>query len=848
MGKHDELDASRAQAFAWRVYRPGEPFEPPEIEPDPEIDPPDEDAGDASALPSLEAFRRDAVDACAALAAGVDRAWMVAEPAQQAAAVSELLRRAGALGISLTAIHDRPLQSVRLVRLAVRIGERLTAADREAACQSLPWLDYSHPEVADLLVEVAEAADRRLAGSLLIALHTSDVGPRLGRVRDLSARLARILDDGPSWDARVIAVGWLHEAAERSAIPALRRALRFPHLELRWRALWILRERFEASIEPDDVVFLLEDAVIHPYPDEFATEQLARAHCYHPGDLLDAITRLRPPRGEAPLRRILEGSCVHAGYRHRGLDAAWALRALAAGYPDRAAREVDRRFESADARDRVAAVEAAVHLPDAAAWPRLLRGAADGAPSVSGRARKLWLDRRGETCPAGELDGLLVELLPARASDRLCARLTALRVGSAEARQALAEVLLGEAPDREALALLLFALDDEDLWGIPRRPGLPDGRIEWCRELVARFGLPAIEGLCALAARRLYGRLGWLYGLNALLDAPLARALPEGSLDPLRRLALRAVDAGVDDVWEAWSILARTGAPPAFYARAWAVAFDRGVDEAIRDGATRALVAWPRDDPRADADVLQALSSSLAEGDLDRFARAAEIGLGRHTPAVAARVARAVRELSSRPFSPALCRALAGAAQHLRGAHRLPDAWLVEALSRPESCAFGVALELVHGDGDVAPPVRRALRGALGSPARGGAAAAEAAQAMLDRHLIGPHNRQLGPIFEAAPPAARGALLTAFIHRKVPLEAVWPSVAALLTSADPAITAPFEEDLCRLPWRRLGPRILELAPRVVAPGIRGTIDLYLERRTEADLYWQDPREERRRAR
>src|SRR6185295_14161701 len=111
MGKHDELDASRAQAFAWRVYRPGEPFEPPEIEVERELDPPDEAADDEAALPGLEAFRRDAVNACAALAAGVDRAWTVAEPAQQAAAVSDLLRRAGALGSSLSAIQDRPLQS-----------------------------------------------------------------------------------------------------------------------------------------------------------------------------------------------------------------------------------------------------------------------------------------------------------------------------------------------------------------------------------------------------------------------------------------------------------------------------------------------------------------------------------------------------------------------------------------------------------------------------------------------------------------------------------------------------------------------------------------------------------------
>ena len=121
-----------------------------------------------------------------------------------------------------------------------------------------------------------------------------------------------------------------------------------------------------------------------------------------------------------------------------------------------------------------------------------------------------------------------------------------------------------------------------------------------------------------------------------------------------------------------------------------------------------------------------------------------------------------------------------------------------------ERRSFARAAELVHLS---QPALSRSIQ------------AAEAALAMLSLRLIGPRNPRLAPIFAAAPLEERAPLLCAFIHREVPFEPVWPAVVPLLTSADPAITARFEEDLCLLPWRRLGPRYRQAAA-VIAIALR----------------------------
>ncbi len=525
MGNNDELDRSRALQFAWRTTVPALVEEPSVEEAAPLSDllaasmeeGDDDDAGGGAHVD--EAFRERAREACQLLADGIARVWATADLARQAEATAALVRHAAELGLSAGAMNSHPLESVRLLRLVARHRERLPPDALEASRAASMWLDFGHPEIAELVIDLARAGDRSMALSLMLAFGFGEDRVPMPQPPSFGARLGAIIDDGPTWSARSVALRSVGYAEGTAFVPAIRRALRAPHAVVRWVALSTLERDFADAVREEDVLFLLEDAVLHPLPSDLERlEDVARALAYYPDLVGQAAARLRPRGGEAPLLRIISYDCVEQGFRW-SLDASWAIGVLAAAYPDRAAPLIDLHLADPSTSRRAAAARAAGHLPADQARSRLLRAASDRAPAVSEPARAHWTRLFGTRCPDDELTPFR-GLLDGPPSDRLLARVLGLR-GPVEARRKLVSVLLAEAPDPEALVGLVIALSDLDAFDNLQTEGMPQGATAGSSPSPAASGARGVDALCALIAR--YGNepnFGWFRPL----DEAIARA------------------------------------------------------------------------------------------------------------------------------------------------------------------------------------------------------------------------------------------------------------------------------------------------------------------------------------
>ena len=175
-----------------------------------------------------------------------------------------------------------------------------------------------------------------------------------------------------------------------------------------------------------------------------------------------------------------------------------------------------------------------------------------------------------------DLAGLDVAVLDGVApSEALRGRLQMLRGSSDEARLAMAEVLLREAPDRQALALLLFALADDGLGVRVARHRLPQTRDAWCKRLIARFGRAATVGLCALARRYPGGRRA--------AGSTRSRASCTSAGPPFRGVTGTLLRAFAEEQLEdpaarapAVAVLVKTGASPSLLPRLWQLLRQRG--------------------------------------------------------------------------------------------------------------------------------------------------------------------------------------------------------------------------------------------------------------------------------
>ena len=230
------------------------------------------------------------------------------------------------------------------------------------------------------------------------------------------------------------------------------------------RALAVLLLSFSPSaLSEEDLQFLIADLFVHPPLLMHGSMILTRSDFFDYADtLMQAIALLRPPGAAESLLRIVKARDIPRALYRGPCSDRWALSALAAAYPEQALDHVDRYLAQSSAHSRWAGVAAAMRLPEPLARPRLFRAARDAAPLVATRARRAWeqiyevpfdpgLGLDGAPVAGIHVElGPLAELLDGPPSDLLPSRLAILRGESDEARQAMIEVLLHEAPSRAA--------------------------------------------------------------------------------------------------------------------------------------------------------------------------------------------------------------------------------------------------------------------------------------------------------------------------------------------------------------------------------------------------------------
>jgi hypothetical protein len=823
MARRDEIDANLAKHFAWTFALP---HKNKTVEVDDKLRAAAEAAAAEPAVvhappppereETAEAIAERSRAACKPLAEAVAEAWtMTAEP-ERLAALKRCLSRAHRLGIEIMGMQSWPVEAVRLLRMLAQHGGRLNRAQRERAASVASLMPLDHPDTADLLVDIARAGDGALADALFA---DEEWVPEVGSEPALVARLADIVDEGPTHASRAVAIELITRFEGRGlAAPALRRALRLPSFAVRARALRALAESQPGALPPDDLVQVLRDLVAHAPPDPYGGDEREEDERIFADAVLAALEHIRPDdAGEALL------DWIDVEHDALWLDAGWATEALAVGFPETGAVMADHWLRCARAHDRVKALPALERLPDELAKPRLRLAAADPSVAVREVARRQWLQRFGQTFPMSVEEDLVGGLLlHGPQSDRFASRLAVMHGRVADARRAMARVLVSEAPDREALVLLLQLVGDDAESSEPASPGRDGG---WAVTLVEQFGVAGIEGLCALAVRFPEPEsFGWLRRLGDLVQKGVVAPKDVG---PLRELAARHVlseDSGqVDD---ALRLLTLVGAPAELLGRVMALALG---DELGSWEARKLIVAWP--ERSCDARLSSEMALALAERDWARLENAAWMALGRHSVAarvIASRVLEVVEEDEGALGAAVTC------ARGLREQGALDDEWARRALTRPESPLFLVATRAWRGS----LTIRASLEAALTSPARRGASAAEAAVALLAcEPPLSPRDRRLASVLAASPAPERAELVAMMVVRGAAFAHVAAHLEPLFTSADEEVTRPMRGLLSWLKSPKLEGILRQMLPRVVDPDLRAEIEEQLGE--EPGSYWAE---------
>ena len=324
------------------------------------------------------------------ISALTDKAWSLSRSADSDAAelTERLIAQATESPFLMTALSvAHPLQTVRLLRLALRYYQTLgESAHSQMLALCLP-AHLTHPETTELLIEVAQAGDQDFGHWLGFPLsadsHDDDQPEPMTFLEysHLTPRLCEIIDnEQSSWESRELATEWLLLSCTIAALPTLRRALRVPHLGVRWRALAVLLHSFSpCELSVADLQFLIADLFEHPPPMMRGTLALTRKGLTdYPDCLTQAIARLRPPDTVDSLLRIIRAEDTPRALYRGSCGDRWALSALAAAYPERALEHIDSYLQRSSSHSRYYAIDAVVQLPEALARPRLFRAAMDG--------------------------------------------------------------------------------------------------------------------------------------------------------------------------------------------------------------------------------------------------------------------------------------------------------------------------------------------------------------------------------------------------------------------------------------------------------------------------------------
>jgi hypothetical protein len=807
MHRRDQIDAKLAKHFAWSFAPPGETASvterlrvaaAAEAEERPQRvhvpQPVDEQA-------VAEANAR-AVEACQSLAAAIAEAWDMADADACQRATKRLLVRADRLGFELTGLQEWPVLGVRLARLLVRHTAQMTRRQRERSQRVASLIPLEGPEAADLLVEIARAGDRAMADAVF---SEDDWVPEVGDEERLVARLADVVDEGPTHASRVAAVEIIGRfECREAAVAALRRALRLPSFAVRARALQALASSSPCAVTSEDLVMVLRDLVAHAPPDALTEEEHEENERTFADAVLEALQHVRPDDAAEALL-----DWIDAEYDAIWLDAGWATEALAVAFPETSAAMVDHWLSCSQSYQRTKALAALARLPDEMAIPRLQLASGDPAACVRDVARQQWLQRFGQACPVG-VEGLVgARLLQGAPGEWFSAGLAVMQGRVAEARQAMARALLAKAPDREALVLLLQLLGDDAESGEPLASHKEGGL---GAAIVERFGAIGVEGLCAVAERFPEPEsFGWMRRLGDLVERG---AVAREHMAPLRALAATRVssdDAGQLD--DSLRLLELVGAPADLLDRVLALGLD---DDLGAWPARKLIVAWP--DRGIDARLASEMAMALADRSWARLQNAAWMALGRGAPAasvIAQRVLEVAEEDEEATEAAVEC------ARGLRAHGRLDDAWALSVLARPHSALFAVVARAWRKSG----VVRDALELALGSGARAGASAAEAAAALLDSEpALSARDKRLPGVLAGSPPPQRAALVFAMCVRGAPLGAVSSHLESLLTSQDARVTSALVGVALWLKSSKAHALLRSVLPRVVDAELRADIE------------------------
>jgi hypothetical protein len=822
---HDSLDAALAKHFAWwfawpweipsfedrlraaaaRLAEPAEEDRAPASDVDvPETDSP---AQNALALPAepraADGKPTRARATCRAFAMAVNEVWALPDPETSLLATKRLLGRADRLGVEIIEMQEQPLEAVRLLRLFVRHGPRLSRRQRERAAAVASLVPLDRADAIDLAVEMAAMGDRAISSALL-----SDEAwvPSTFDVANLVARLANVVDAGPTHVARRVAIDLLARIEHREgAAPALRRALSLPSFSVRSRALHALAMASPSAIAPADIVHVLRDLVVHPPPDLIEDDDDGDDERLMADAVLTGLAKVRVPDAEEALLDLID-----AELETLWLDAAWATEALAVAFPKTAAAMVDHWLQCARSSERTRALAALKRLPNDLAEPRLKLAVSDPSFAVRDPARGEWLARYQSVCPVHVPDLPGAALLLEPPSERFLARLAVMQGRLPQARLAMGRALLLEAPSREALVLLLQLVGDDSDSNEP----ITDLRANpsWADVIVERFGVLGVEGLCALAARFPEPEtFGWMRRLGDLLERTGIAGADTG---PLRALAARHVaSTDVLRVDDAMRILAKLGAPLELLERVLAVALDGGFGASDARGL---LVRWP--DRGVDARLASEMALALADREWPRLQYTASIALERGAPAAQV-IAQRVLEVAE--TLPEALDAAVECARRLRAQNLVGDEWALAALADPESASFAVAARAWSS----VPALRPLLEAALRSPARKGASAVVAAVALLGADPpMSSRDKRLAAVLAGAGEQHRAELVQALCVHGAPIGLVGPHLEALLVSPDRNVTEPLIGIGVWLRTPRGRALLRAVLPRIVDPDLRSDVE------------------------
>lgn len=816
-GRRDEIDASLAKYFAWSFV----PADRPELatekveaaarEAASTPEEPDEPVVDER---GAEEFRAKARSACRPLAEAIAGAWDCGDEEARVRLTKRLLVRAERLGVALVGMSEWPLEAVRLLRMTVALGPRSSRKQRERAATVASLLPLDHAEAADLLVEVARSGDKALADAIFCE---DEWTPGVGDEDSLMARLADVLDEGPTHAARAVAVEIIARFQGRGpAVGALRRALHLPSFAVRARALDALASAEPCAVVAEDLVHVLRDLVAHAPPEALVDEAREEDERMFADAVLAALAHVQPEdAGEALL------DWIDAEHDSIWLDAGWATEALALGFPETGAVMADHWLKCARGYDRTKAVAAMQRLPNAMAEPRLRIAASDPSFAVHDAARRQWLERFGQSCPVGVESLVGAHLLQHRPSERFVARLSVVQGRVVEARRAMARVLLTEAPDPEALVLLLQLVADDTESHEPAF-GQADG---WAVTVVEKFGAVGVAGLRALAERFPEPEsFGWMRRIADLVERGV---IARDDTSILRELAARHVlseDSGQID--DSLRLLTLVGPPPELLDRVMALAL---TDEPGAWEARKLVAAWP--DRSVDTRLVSDMALALADRDWSRLENAAWMGLSRDISAarvVAQRVLEVVGDTEEAVEAGVVC------ARGMRERGALDETWALAAVGQPESPAFVVAARVWRDS----LPVRERLEGALASTARHGASAAEAAIALVNAEpRLSPRDRRLRGVLASAPGPERAELLVSMCVNGAPFSVLAEHLESLFTSGDSRVTMQLVGITSWLKSSKAHTMLRQLLPRVVDPELRADIEEQLGEVPEP--YWAE---------